>query len=366
MEVLSQMSAKGLQPRSYAYNGCITACARAGETSQTMKLLSTMKASGVAPDLVSFNAALLGMQRASGPSRSGAWKQALQLLTQMGDRSIEPDVVSYANAVAACRRGGQATQAIALLDAAAAKGLKPNEGMLCDALTAIAIQGDADVAASRLWAMLLEMGDGTVPPSARAFHARIYERGTAKDWQAAVALLDEMKSAGMLVSAGCCEHAARACSRAGAWQEASTLLERCEAVYGVARSERLYCSAIQACGKAGKWEAAMELLKGAQGASLGSVGVYGAAMDALSACGQWEQCLQLLKTMEAAGVVGDVGLYGSALHALQAARQWESVYELLYMMRAEGVTTPETMLPYHITLWKMAKKELERKKKKKQ
>ena len=58
----------------------------------------------------------------------------------------------------------------------------------------------------------------------------------------------------------------------------------------------------------------------AEGASLGTVGVYGAAMDALSACGQWEQCLQLLKTMEAAGVVGDVALYGAALHALQAAR----------------------------------------------
>ena len=81
-------------------------------------------------------------------------------------------------------------------------------------------------------------------------------------------------------------------------------------------------------------------------------------MAALSASGEWQQCLTLLERMARDGVRGDVAVYGQVLHALQAAQNWEGVYELLYAMRAEGVTTPETQLPYHVTLWKRSKREL--------
>ena len=46
-----------------------------------MRLLNQMKGSGVAPDLVTFNAALHGAQRAASLARP-------QLLTQMRDRDI--------------------------------------------------------------------------------------------------------------------------------------------------------------------------------------------------------------------------------------------------------------------------------------
>ena len=62
--------------------------------------------------------------------------------------------------------------------------------------------------------------------------------------------------------------------------------------------------------------------------------------------------------MHEAGVQCDVGVYGAALHACQRAGQWQQVYDLLYEMRAKEVTTAETLQPFHITLWKRAKKEL--------
>ena len=64
--------------------------------------------------------------------------------------------------------------------------------------------------------------------------------------------------------------------------------------------------------------------------------------------------------MRAAGVEGDLGIYGAALHACQREGAWKDVYDLLYLMRAEELTTAETMRPFHKSLWKRAKKELEK------
>lgn len=385
--VLGMMSARGLQPRSYAFNGCIVACARAGQSGEALKLLNQMKASGVAPDLVSFNSALLGLQREkSTTARMTGWQTALQLLTQMRDRDITPDGVSYGNAICACRRAwplAQASQAVKLVEEMKGKGLEPAEATLIEALSACADAGSHEVEAARLWQSLQSLG---VPPSKKAYHARLYERGTAKDWQGALALLEEMKNAGQPPDASCIGHAGRACARAGAWRAATDLLRRCEADYGVKPGERLYRSTIQACGRAGEWQAALALLDEALGraetgggdeaASEGeipppvgsagggkppcapSIGLFSSAMAALSVSGEWKQCLTLLDRMAEDGVQGDIPLYGHVLHSLQSAGNWEGVYELLYTMRAEGVTTAETQLPYHVTLWKRAKREL--------
>ena len=406
LEVLSQMSATGLAPRSYAFNGCIAACARAGQSGRCMALLQRMKAAGVPPDLVTFNSVLMGLAKeATAGARVSGWETACQLLTQMDDRGVEPDALSYGLAIQACRRALPAAQpgrAGKLLEAMQGRGIAPTEETLVMILTACASAGGHEALADRVWAMICDgSGSGAPPPTVRAYTARLYERGTANDWQGALAVLGEMRGqqggeAPSSADEKCVALTARACGRAGAWEAAIDLLRACETDHGVRPTSRLYCSAIQACGKARKPEAALELLdealeagnplssspsSGGSGGSGGgggggggggseaseentgaasspSVPLYGAAMGACSAAGEWELCLSLLERMRGEGVVGDVALYGQALHALQAAKQWEGVYDVLHQMRADGVTTVKTQLAYHVTLWKRAKREL--------
>lgn len=363
LETLKAMSACALAPGLYAFNNAIVACGKAGESGQASKLISQMKAAGVAPSVVSFNALLMGLSRDSKRARTGAWQTALQVLTQMRDRGLEPDLVSYGNAVLTCRRAvpPQGAQAVALIDDAISRGFESSESLLCEALNACAAQGDQEAAAKRMWDRVVDgaklRGEA---PSGRAFHARLYERGTANDWLGALELLEEMKAVGRQPDTSCVQHAARACGRAGAYEAVIGLLRRCESDYAIKPTERMYRSAIQACSKASKWEEALKLVDEAEASKAfkPSTAIYGAAMSALSKQGDWQQCLQLIERMNSQGVRGDVGLYGGALHALQAAKEWESVYELLYTMRAEGITTQDTLQPYHITLWKTAKKEL--------
>lgn len=360
LEVLQQMTAVGLEPRSYAFNGAITACARAGEPRRAVTLINQMAAMGVAPDLVSFNAAL------SGTRITGDATLAMQLLTRMRDRGLAPNGASYYCAVSACRRASQAGQALTLVDAAAADGLAHDEALLTEALAACGRdkngrEGDA----KRLWGMLSEVREGHdgSPPRAldvRAYNARLLERGTAGDWRGALALLDGMAAEGTPPDDSSCSLAARACGRTGAWEEAVALLRRSEDDLGVKPSERMYGSAMQACGKAGEWSTALQVLNDAEDAlTKPSAKLYGAAMHALAmADGQSARCLQLLDRMRSAGVEADLGVYGGALHACQREGEWQEVYDLLYIMRGEEVTTPETMLPFHKSLWKRAKKEL--------
>ena len=186
----------------------------------------------------------------------------------------------------------------------------------------------------------------------------------AGDWEGALRLLEAMATAGgdAAPDASSCNMAARACGRAGAWQAARELLNRSEADFGVAPTERMRRSTLQACGKAGRGQAALEALLEILGEIRAAGGatpsVYGAAMDALAAMGRWEECLQLMQTMSEAAVSPDVRAYDSALHACQAAGEWQAVYDLLYRMRADEVTTSDTRMGFHVSLWKRAKMEL--------
>jgi pentatricopeptide repeat protein len=355
--------------RSYAFNGAIAACSRAGEWQQAMKLLNQMGATGVPPDRVSFNSALHG-------ARVGAQATlALQLLTRMSDRDLPPDATAYELAVGACRRGAQPSSALKLVAAAADDGVDATEQMLADALGACASRRGFDASADRLWAQLVALRDGSGGGgsgdeqqgalSVRTYNMRLLERGTVRDWESALALLDEMGRRGTSADVSSWTLAARACGRSGgrsgAWQAALRLLERAPSELGeegaAQADERMRRSAMQACGRAGEWQRALELLDSAptkRGAAL-----YGAAMGALSASdGQWRACMSLLSRMRDEGVDGDAGVYGAALHACQKAGEWQQVYDLLYEMRALGVTTAETMQPFHKTLWKRAKREL--------
>ena len=361
--LLDEMRANRVAPELLSFNAAISACARAGRWGKTLSLLSTMRKAGQPPDLISFNGALVAARA------GGRADVALQLITQMRDREIAPDAGSYGAAVSACRRAGDGASAAALVESMVAEGLAPSESLLTDALGACAKSG-AHAAAAGLWARLESMSGGA-PLGAKAYAARVHERGTAGDWEGALALLDAMQHVGVAVDAACCNQAARACGLAGsaaAAEAALSLLRRSAKDYEVVATDRMWRSAIQACGAASQGaDAVLELLDEAAAARASAVGVYGAAMHALayggggSAEGRGEartRCLALLARMDGEGVAPDVGVFNAALHACQRAADWQQVYDLLHRMRRDGLTSTATLGGFHVRLWKRAKLEL--------
>ena len=357
LEVLARMRSFGLEPRAHAFNAAISACSRAGEWEQSMTLLDQMKAVGVAPSVISYNAALDGARVAGQPAL------ALQLLQSMRDRGLAPDAISYACAISACQRRG--SDAVSLVDSAVAENITLSEPSLASVLVAVSSRekgkGHREHAATdadRVWSLLLQQQDGGKMLGVRAYNARLLERGTALDWRGALELLETMRSEGA-IDGRSCGYAMRACGRAGAWEAALDLLARVETDFGEPPGERLHCWAIQACAKAGQTQEAIRLFDEAElGLGLSSPKLYGAAMNAVRT--DYKQCLELLERMRTAGVDGDVGIYGSALHACQMAREWQHVYDLLYRMREEKVISLDSLSPFHRTLFKRARKEIEK------
>ena len=55
------------------------------------------------------------------------------------------------------------------------------------------------------------------------------------------------------------------------------------------------------------------------------------------------------------GTPPDHGCYGAVLDACHGAREWAHVHALLFEMRRDGVLSPETMRPFHRSLWQQVR-----------
>ena len=60
-----------------------------------------MRAAGVQPNVISFNAAI------SACEKGGQCERALALLGDMRAAGVQPDVISFSAAISACEKGGQ-------------------------------------------------------------------------------------------------------------------------------------------------------------------------------------------------------------------------------------------------------------------
>lgn len=119
-----------------ACNAALHACALAGKPAEALELLDKMQAAGLAPDVVSYTAAIRacssGPRSQSPPSSSmishakrttGHHKLALELLQRMEDSGVPPNGCTATAAAHACVTSGQWRTALALLRDAEKSGL---------------------------------------------------------------------------------------------------------------------------------------------------------------------------------------------------------------------------------------------------
>ena len=72
-------------------------------------LVEEMRAAGVAPNVITYNAAF------SACEKGGQWECAVGLMEEMRAAGVAPDVITYNAAISACEKGGQWEHAVGLM-----------------------------------------------------------------------------------------------------------------------------------------------------------------------------------------------------------------------------------------------------------
>lgn len=201
----------------------------AGQWRSALSVLDDMKQ---IPSEISFNAAL------SACERGVQWQHALALLADMRLAEVTPTSVSLNTVVSACEKGAQWKVALALLE-----DIKASSSSEADIEEASEPTSDLGVSAQ-----------------VASFNAAMSECKAFGQWQRALSLLQEMRSARVQVDEKSFAMAISACERGDEWEHAVSLLEDMREAL-ITPNVMNYGAAIATCAKAGRLEQVMLLLE---------------------------------------------------------------------------------------------------------
>lgn len=248
-------------PDVYSFTSAIMACGVAGQSHRALQVLRQMKASGVPPSVVPYNAAITAIGRSvhrrtfqrdsrkkdggiaadrrrsegghgrestaaaattAAPAADAAlasdeqpWEQARALLDEMRADGVTPDSTSYNAVLLVCQRGGAWQSALQVLD----------EMRRGEVLAGPVADSRAALRSSHRHPGI-DSSIPVPPPDTISFNTAIGACGAAGRWEEALVLLDEISARGLSPTAASFHTAAAACTRAEKWIEALDVLNR--------------------------------------------------------------------------------------------------------------------------------------------
>eukprot|EP00435_Cladocopium_sp_Y103_P041060 s1053_g11.t1 len=284
--------------------------------------------------------------------------QVITTLARAAQSYLEVTVYHASAAVKACQEAGRWQAALALLSAAPALAVRPNEFTYNSAISACE--------KGRRWAEALAifaaMPRAKLAANVISYGAAMSACEKAARWEEALFLLASMGGAAVAKNTIAFCNAISACEKGGEWLPVLQLLQQM-LDESVERSTVTYCAAISACEKfiseaqvwkddiafsavisacekGGQWEAALSLLQKMPEVQVAvSTVALSAAVTACEGMGQWEMALHLFQN---SGQV-DAILANSAIAAaekggrwdLEAASQWEAALAVFVEMMNE-------------------------------
>merc|ERR1712137_1450706 len=119
MGLLDEMKKNNIAPNTITYNAAISACEKGEQWQEALRLLNELKKTNIAPDTITYSAAISGCQK------GWQWQEALRLLDEMKKNNIAPDTITYSVAIFACEKGERWQEGLTLLDEMESKNLLP-------------------------------------------------------------------------------------------------------------------------------------------------------------------------------------------------------------------------------------------------
>lgn len=255
LELLRELQRGELEPDAMAFNSAIVACRNGGRREEAVALFAEMKASGLAPNAVSYHIAL-GLAGDSATARA--------LLAEMGHFKLPSATCqAFAAAIGACARGRDLPAALELLDelrtAASAGGEEPD--VLVWSAVVHACSAAEPKAPDTARELLREMRAAGVAPNTHTYSAAIAAHATPRAWEAGLELMHDMRretGGGLQPDVMCYACALTVCDK-GQQREAAQHILRQMAECGVPPDRAAYDAAIRACGR--QWELALRMLR---------------------------------------------------------------------------------------------------------
>lgn len=322
MELLRDMSWRGLEPSVITYNHVLGACARGGQLPLALELLNDMRRARVYPDSFSYSTVI----QACGHDQACEWQRVLSLLDEMHATGVQPDVFTYSAAMNVCAQARQWQVAVQLLRDMEARGLLPNSFSYTAVIQACAACREADQAFD-IYAEMVAWGCAPAPAT---FHALLTAAERSGRWEDAVGMLPEMRARGVTPIAANYGSVMFACLKN---KQYDTVLELMEEMRRRRVSPTLFCfnTAITACGVIRNWAHAMSLLRGMRKARvLPTTHTYEGVLNALGRSGQIDRALELLNEMLETGVPLTVAAVNTVLAACGEAARWRDALSLLH------------------------------------
>ncbi|CAE8646052.1 unnamed protein product [Polarella glacialis] len=342
LALLQEAMEAAVQPDIVSYSTVASACEAAHLWRLALALLENASLGRLGLDARACST----LVSAWGREPTFGWAQALEFLR--GRPAERLQLVVCGSAMAACARGHQWTQALALLaEAHSARCSQDEVGF------GAAMHGCAK---ARRWeaslALLRDMGRHALRPGQVAVNTAISACERGHRWQLAVVLLSSLAARGIRAAGpDSFNAAAAACERARQWQRALALLVDSVSLR-LLPSKVSFVAWLGTCASGSLWQAALALLGSSAWRNVESdantrAASLNAAISACGRAGQWRKAVALLEVRAAArshqgtsglgarattssvvgesvGAVGlqDIVAYCSALEACRMGKAW--------------------------------------------
>lgn len=370
VRVLDWMEAEGVAPTLVSFNHALSACAQSAQGEEGMAVLGRLRAAGLTPDVISYTSAI------SAFSRAGDVPPVLGLIGAMeeGDEA-EPNGWTWAATIAACERGGQWQQALALFAGLREAGGAASEAVWNAAISAAGAGAQFDIAVR----LLEEMRSAGFQPGLRATNAALKAAAAAGEGDAALTLLSRMRPE-LAPDAISYTLVVNALGRCGMWEAAlgvwgamldagiepdapalSTLLRALtaanqtdtalgifDAAHGagwrIARTSQAVSAAIDAAAAQADARRAVALLgalKTERGPAAASAGCYRGAIEACAAADEWRAALglweEMVRVAVSSSLVPDARAHRAAFRACRAAGEEEAASRVARLAEEQGL-----------------------------
>ncbi|CAM9608691.1 unnamed protein product [Ectocarpus sp. 13 AM-2016] len=375
LKVLSVLRAGGggAELSEAAYTEAIEVCGNGGAWDMVLLLVAEMSSDEIPMTAATFETALKAIHVfLQGCAATGAWSWALSLLRCMststnGPNGIPLNAGHYLDALRSCagvvdKPGGPKAQAAAKAALSLLQDVRENGwlvGQQGEDLVYCAMKTQA--AARDAWGALalLDQDDG-LPRSVMLRTGAMQACSGAGEWRAALSILEDMQAEGLRPNGAAYVAAMEACARGGVMDLALELLDRVLMFHP--RDERIvtaaFHGAIKACGNGGQWEEATSLLQRMRQDSLAVVTSreYNAAIMACCRAQQSVAALTLLGDMsvESEHCSSDETSYVLVMRAFGREGRWRTVIDLMGSLKEEAGLVP-TVSSYNVVIEALAK-----------
>jgi len=309
------------------WNQAINNAAKAGQTDKAVQLLSEISAAGLEPDAISYNSVIHAF------AKKGEIRQAEKWLVTMEENAVEANTISYNILMDACVKSDNADGAEMWLQRMQNAGIEPNEVSYATVIHARAKRGDSVVAEQWLRKMIAS----GVEPNVVSYNSLIYACGKKGQCAQAETWIEEMEARGIEARVTTYTAVIDACAKSGDVERAEKWMEKM-IEKEIEPNVVSYSAMIDACAKgadperAELWHTRM-LLRGVQP----NAHSFSAVINACAKAGDVTSAVHWLEQMENSGVPVDVVVFSGVLDACAKAGDCEKAKMVFHQMRMQGV-----------------------------